>query len=49
MSRDTTTIEVSTTTYKRLNARKGPSESFDEVLIEILNELQQAEKGDSDK
>jgi predicted CopG family antitoxin len=32
MSRDTTTIEVKTETWKALNQRKEPGESFDDVI-----------------
>jgi len=36
MGDDTTTIEVSIETYQRLNSRKLPSESFDDVAWRVL-------------
>jgi len=34
----TTTVEVSINTWKGLNARKDPGESFDDVISELLND-----------
>lgn len=33
---DTTTIEVYNVTWRRLNARKQPGESFDDVIRRLL-------------
>lgn len=38
---DTTTIQVSMDTWKRLNARKqGPNDTFDDVLQRLLDETE---------
>lgn len=38
MSDDTTTIQVSMDTWRRLNSRKkGPNETFDDVLQRLLD------------
>lgn len=34
---DSTTIEVKTTTWRRLNRLKSPGQSFDEVVSDLLN------------
>lgn len=34
---DTTTIEVKTQTWKELNMRKEPGESFDDVIQRLLD------------
>jgi predicted CopG family antitoxin len=35
---DVTTIEVSTETWKELNQRKEPGDSFDDVIQRMLDE-----------
>ena len=37
MSDDITTIQVSAETWRRLNQRKGPGDTFDEVITELLD------------
>jgi len=36
---DTTSIRIKKDTWRRLRHRKGPGESFDDVLTEILDEF----------
>ena len=38
MSEDTTTIQISIENYKRLNGRKNPGDSFDDVIGRVLDE-----------
>ena len=35
---DTTTLQVSKDTWKRLNARKEPGETFDDVITRLLDD-----------
>jgi predicted CopG family antitoxin len=35
-----TTIKIQDTTWKRLNSRKDPGESFDEVVVQLLNDVE---------
>jgi predicted CopG family antitoxin len=35
---DTTTIEIKTGTWKQLNQRKEPGDSFDDVISRLLEE-----------
>ena len=37
MPDDVTTVKVSTDTWKRLNRRKGPGDSFDDVIEQLLD------------
>ena len=39
---DHTTITVERGTWKRLNARKEPSDSFDDVLNRLLDETEES-------
>jgi predicted CopG family antitoxin len=34
---DTVTVRVSEETWSRLNQRKGPGDSFDDVISEVLD------------
>ncbi|ELY86884.1 hypothetical protein C485_08207 [Natrinema altunense JCM 12890] len=45
MADETTTVTVSTETWKRLTLRKDPGDSFDDVITELLDEV---EEGDED-
>jgi predicted CopG family antitoxin len=36
---DSTTVQVSTDTWKTLNRRREPGESFDDVLQKIIEEI----------
>jgi predicted CopG family antitoxin len=38
MSEDTTAVNVDTRTWRRLNARKRPGESFDDVVDRLLEQ-----------
>ena len=40
---DVTTVKVSTDTWKRLNQRKEPGDSFDEVISKLLDEVESSE------
>lgn len=44
MPDDTTNIRISRETWKKLNARKEPGDSFDEVIERLIEE---AEEGNS--
>lgn len=44
MSEDTTTVSVSTETWKRLHMRKGPGDSFDDVISELLDLAEEVEE-----
>jgi predicted CopG family antitoxin len=35
---DTTTIEIHSSTWRQLNARKNPGDSFDDVISRLLAE-----------
>jgi len=35
---DTTTVEVKTATWRELNRRKDPGDSFDDVISRLLEE-----------
>jgi predicted CopG family antitoxin len=37
---DTTTVEVKTETWKQLNERKEPGDSFDDVISKMLAETE---------
>ncbi len=37
---DTVTVRVSEQTWKRLNQRKGPGDSFDDVIEDLLDETE---------
>lgn len=37
---DTTTVRVSPETWKRLNQRKGPGDSFDDIISQLLDEAE---------
>jgi len=43
MDSDTTTIQVNSETWQRLNRRKGPGDTFDDVIQELLNEVDKEE------
>ena len=40
-----TTIRIKRDTWRRLRDRKGPGESFDEVLTEILDDADPVQSG----
>lgn len=40
MGKETTTLQVSTETWKQLNARKDVGETFDDVIQELLEEAE---------
>ncbi|SEQ00066.1 DUF7557 family protein [Natrinema salaciae] len=40
MTDETTTVTVSTDTWKRLTLRKDPGDSFDDVISELLDEVE---------
>lgn len=44
MSEDRTTVTVSTETWKRLHMRKGPGDSFDDVISNLLDFAEQHEE-----
>jgi len=41
---DTITIRVSEDTWSRLNRRKGPGDSFDDVVSEVLDIVEEHEE-----
>jgi predicted CopG family antitoxin len=45
MSEDDTSIRIKNDTWQRLNARKAPGKSFDDIINEILDELEEGEEG----
>lgn len=48
MSDDTTNIRISRETWKRLNARKEPGDSFDEVIERLIEQADaEADEGNS--
>ncbi|WP_080508259.1 antitoxin VapB family protein [Haloparvum sedimenti] len=44
MAEDTTTVTVSKETWKQLHLRKGPGDSFDDVIQELLEESENSEE-----
>lgn len=46
MSEDTTNIRISKDTWKELNARKEPGDSFDDVISRLLEEADAGEEGE---
>ncbi|MDF9747029.1 DUF7557 family protein [Natrinema salsiterrestre] len=44
MADETTTVTVSTETWKRLTLRKDPGDSFDDVITELLDEVEEVEE-----
>jgi predicted CopG family antitoxin len=45
MADDVTTVKVKEETWKRLNARKTPGKSFDDIISELLDEVEEADEG----
>lgn len=45
MADDTTTIEVKGRTWTRLNRRKCHGDSFDDVVTELLDQVEELEQG----
>ena len=45
---ETTIIEVSWTTWQRLNARKTPGESFEDVLSDVLDIVDSVESSNKE-
>lgn len=40
---ETTTITIEKTTWKRLNSRKEPGESFEDVVERLLNDTEETQ------
>ena len=40
---ETTTIQVTTETWKRLNARKEPSDDFEDVVVSLLEDTEESQ------
>jgi len=45
MADDVTTVKVKEETWKRLNARKTPGKSFDDIISELLDEVEESDEG----
>ena len=43
MSDDITTIQVTEDTWRELNRRKGPGDTFDDVIQELLAEVRESQ------
>lgn len=43
MADDDTTVRVGTDTWRRLNRRKDPGQSFDDVINELLDAVESSE------
>ena len=43
MGQQNTTVTVSRDTWKRLQMRKEPGDSFDDVISDLLEEVEEAE------
>lgn len=43
MPEDVTTIQISVETWRELNRRKEPGQSFDDVIQELLSEVADGE------
>jgi predicted CopG family antitoxin len=43
---DTITVRVSEETWSRLNRRKGPGDSFDDVISEVLDIAEECDSED---
>lgn len=46
MAEDDTSVRIKNDTWKRLNNRKEPGESFDEIINELLDKVE-AQEGNS--
>jgi predicted CopG family antitoxin len=44
MSENRTNVQVSTETWKRLHMRKGPGDSFDDVITDLLDLAEEVEE-----
>lgn len=45
MSDDDVNIRIKQDTWKRLHNRKGPGDSFDRVIRDLLNQVEEADEG----
>lgn len=46
MAEEDTSVRIKKDTWQRLNARKEPGKSFDDIISELLDQVEEAEEAE---